>query len=65
MGHDDPNITRNQRHDRHRLGRIDGKVPSGMVLDFSIAAMPPQLLALDASGKQFGKDMGIDLALEA
>ena len=47
---DDPLITGDQRHDRHRLGGVDSEIPTRMVLDFSVGPAPAQLLVLDLSG---------------
>src|SRR3546814_967303 len=43
VGLDDPVITGHQRHDRHRFGRVDRKVPTRLMLDVAILPMTPPL----------------------
>ena len=42
-------VTGNQPHDRHGLGRVDREVPTGVMLDLAIRAVPPELLIADFS----------------
>ncbi len=65
MRGNDPFVTSNERHDRHRFWRIHCKVPSWMMLDLAFAAAAPQLLLIDLPIKQSLEGRGIDLTVQS
>ncbi|EEF25370.1 conserved hypothetical protein [Ricinus communis] len=53
-------VARHQRHDRHRFRRTDREIPTGMMLDRTIGAMPSELLVADLASKQAAEHLRID-----
>ena len=65
MRGNDPFVTSNERHDRHRFGRIHCKVPSWMMLDLAFTTAATQLLLIDLPIEQSLEGRGIDLTVQS